>query len=204
MRDFFRFRITKAMQKLFVIILIAIGGLSACKKYTPSGSVPVGIPTTTNITTGATAYDSLKYDTAYANWQVFKKSATNGYTFTILMPYTETPVKNAETTITVINNVVIARDFTTYNYSVGGVKVVAEHWSEDKTTINTHPGETWFLTMDDVYSRAKNEWLNVDPQKNTIYFDAKNSGLISTAGYFPNGCQDDCFIGLHIISITAL
>jgi len=28
-----------------------------------------------------------------------------------------------------------------------------------------------------------------------VYFEAKNDGLISSEGYVPDNCQDDCFVG---------
>ncbi|WP_256004937.1 hypothetical protein [Pedobacter deserti] len=48
---------------------------------------------------------------------------------------------------------------------------------------------------------AKTDLLIKRANVNTT-FEAKNSGLISAAGYVEEGCQDDCFRGINIISIT--
>ena len=59
------------------------------------------------------------------------------------------------------------------------------------------------LTLDEIYSKAKNEWL-VKRKNVTNYFEAKNDGLISTCGYVEKGCVDDCFAGITIKSIQSL
>lgn len=155
--------------------------LSSCKK----------IPVTVN----------NNYDRSYAQWLSFKRAAKNGYTFTITT--SSFAGFNTETKITVINNAIAARDFTSFNYVRDPAnsnllkKVVVDQWHEDKTSLNRHGDRTWFLTMDEVYVRAK-QWLSADPKKNTTYFETKNDGLISTAGYVPIGCEDDCFTGITI------
>jgi hypothetical protein len=69
--------------------------------------------------------------------------------------------------------------------------------------LNTHSDEGGALmTLDDIYAKANNVWLKADPKLNYIYFETKNAGLISTCGYFPKDCQDDCFVGVHISSIS--
>jgi hypothetical protein len=76
-------------------------------------------------------------------------------------------------------------------------------WTEDETQINTHPesGAADAFTLDQVYEKAKTEWL-LKRKGATTYFEAKNNGLISSCGYVPDGCQDDCFIGITIASIS--
>ncbi|MDP2414077.1 hypothetical protein [Daejeonella sp.] len=58
------------------------------------------------------------------------------------------------------------------------------------------------INLDAVYDKAANEWLKADKKQNIIYFEAKNQGMISTSGYVPNGCQDDCFTGIRISNIS--
>jgi hypothetical protein len=57
--------------------------------------------------------------------------------------------------------------------------------------------------LDEIYSIARNEWLKKRSGV-TVYFEAKNSGMISTAGSIPDGCVDDCFSGISIRSIKEL
>jgi len=72
-------------------------------------------------------------------------------------------------------------------------------WTENREEIGTHvSGSIW--TLDEVYSLARNNWL-VKQKNAEIYFKTDNSGIISTCGYVENGCQDGCFIAIHIVSI---
>jgi hypothetical protein len=174
------------MKKLPIFIIIILF-LAACKKDATNTA----------------------YDTSLSKLQAFKKNATNGYTFTTFSS-SVFGQSSVETKITVVNNTITARDYIAYFYTPGGgtdtpTKTVTAQWHEEGATLNTHGSLTaWYLTLDDVYAKAKNEWLNVDKKTNAIYFETKNSGLISSAGYTPNGCQDDCFFGINIKSITAL
>jgi len=38
----------------------------------------------------------------------------------------------------------------------------------------------------------------------SVYFEAKNNGMISSCGYVQDGCMDDCFNGINIASIGLL
>lgn len=58
-------------------------------------------------------------------------------------------------------------------------------------------------TLDEIYNKAKTEWL-IDRPNTNIYFEAKNDGLISNCGYVDQNCQDDCFVGITINSISPL
>ncbi|RWY54329.1 hypothetical protein [Mucilaginibacter gilvus] len=78
-------------------------------------------------------------------------------------------------------------------------------WHEEVANLGTHGNEgAELLTLDQVYTKAQNVWLKVDDTKNDVYFDAKNNGLISFAGYVPKGCVDDCFTGIMITEISKL
>lgn len=58
-------------------------------------------------------------------------------------------------------------------------------------------------TLDQIYEIARTEWL-IKRKDAQVYFEAKNSGMISGAGFVPDGCQDDCFNGINISEIKRL
>ncbi|MFB2119058.1 hypothetical protein [Parapedobacter sp. 2B3] len=58
-------------------------------------------------------------------------------------------------------------------------------------------------TLDEVYETARAVWLKKRGDVD-IFFEAKNDGLISSAGFVPNNCMDDCFSGIFIRSIEAI
>jgi hypothetical protein len=104
------------------------------------------------------------------------------------------------TTITVEKGKIVERHFkyTTVPTSTT-IPPTALEWTENENEINNHP-ESPALTLDEVYDKARNEWLLKRKSAKT-YFEAKNNGLISSCGYVEDGCQDDCFIGIYIDSI---
>lgn len=109
---------------------------------------------------------------------------------------------SSETVITVKDGKVTNRS---YVYKIPGEKpgsqpIVKEEWQEEQGKLNTHSAGAATLTLDDVYQKAKTEWLLKRKDAET-YFEANNNGMISTCGYVNNGCQDDCFNGIKIVSI---
>lgn len=78
-------------------------------------------------------------------------------------------------------------------------------WIESKQDLNntTDSPAAATLTLDQVYELAKNDWLRrLDNAKAS--FEAKNNGIISSCGYWEDGCMDDCFRGIRITLVEAL
>jgi hypothetical protein len=78
-------------------------------------------------------------------------------------------------------------------------------WTESKQELNnnTNTPAAKVLTLDEVYNIAKNDWLRKRDNAQSS-FEAKNNGIISSCGYWEDGCMDDCFRGISISSIEAL
>lgn len=78
-------------------------------------------------------------------------------------------------------------------------------WSESEKELGKYNGlgATEIMTLDDVYTKAKGEWL-VAQEKKKIFFETKNNGMISSCGYIIGNCQDDCFTGINISDIKTL
>ena len=176
------------MKKISLLIVVVTILLTACTK-----DPAVNAKKDTN---------TLSYSNSYKAWINYKQSIHNSYSYTaITSSFTGygTTIK-----IGVKNGVIISRDFTSYQYQQNN-KTIIKQWHEDATTLNSHGEESGeLMTMDDIYAKAKNVWLKVDPKANDIYFETKNNGIISSCGYYPLGCQDDCFTGINIDSVTAL
>lgn len=134
-------------------------------------------------------------------WQDFKKESNNNYSYTVAT-YSWTG-SSSNTVITVSNGVVAGRNFKAYRTDgQTGQKTEQESWTEIAATLNSHTGGAEAITLDAVYEKAATVWLKADPKQNTISFEAKNNGMISGCGYIPNGCMDDCFIGITITEIS--
>lgn len=93
------------------------------------------------------------------------------------------------------------------NYLVSKKITLKEYlsWSESEKELGKYNGlgATEIMTLDDIYTKAKGEWL-VAQEKKKIFFETKNNGMISSCGYVIGNCQDDCFTGINISNIKTL
>jgi len=168
------------MKNLFLLFAILLIG--ACKK-------------------DSTPYSS-EFNTSLQKWAGYKSSVNNSYSYTVYQYISAGTGQYAETKITIQNGVVIGRTYTSHATNANGPILVS--WVEDKTTLNKNAGGAAAITLDAIYDEAKAEWLTADNKNNTIYFETDDSGLIAMSGYSPKNCQDDCFVGVNIKSITSL
>lgn len=147
------------------------------------------------------------YDKSFSAWKAYKASVNNSYSYK--STYGSFTGVGIETTITVENGKITNRDFIRYKYDQpanNGIptKTIITEWHETSADLGSHPEGMQLYTLDDIYDIAKNVWLKADAATNKIYFESKNNGVISTAGYFPNNCQDDCFVGVTISDIEPI
>ncbi|WP_318309230.1 hypothetical protein [Flagellimonas crocea] len=136
-------------------------------------------------------------------WENFKESAKNSYRYTVNQG--SWVGFSSKTTITVESGTITERSFQFTN--TGGISSEIPEdeleWTETADEIGFHANGAAPLTMDEVYDKAKNDWLR-NRTDATPYFETMDNGLISTCGYVEKGCIDDCFVGIHIESIDPL
>ncbi|RFZ94349.1 hypothetical protein D0C36_01980 [Mucilaginibacter conchicola] len=147
--------------------------------------------------------NQTKIDESRKKWQSFKASVSNSYSYTV--PFGSWTGSFLETTITVQNGKVIERAFKAGNQEQSSPNlIVTKSWTETGAEIGTHDDYAAKpITLDQIYAEAPS-MINVSKEKNDIYFSVDDRGLISSVGYVPKGCQDDCFNGIHIKDIKAL
>lgn len=146
-----------------------------------------------------------EFNKSYKTWLSFKSTAHNTYLYTT--SFGSVFGYGAEVKTGVINGKVTWRDFISTQLKRNGTSQIdtIKQWHEDASHINTHPNDVGeSLTLDDVYQKAKTVWLKADKKSNDIYFETKNTGMISSCGFVPKGCQDDCFNGITISLITSV
>lgn len=174
------------LQKYFILLLLLIGtSFSGCKKEDIS-------------------YKS-DFEKSLKEWEKFKKNSGNSYQYTVLR--SSWVGMSFQTIITVKKGKVVQRKFT-WIVPVDWMPEIPEdqrEWTENENEINAHKdsGASDAITLDEVYDKAKNDWLKKRDNV-TTYFEAKNNGLISSCGYVEDNCADDCFIGINITSITRI
>ncbi len=142
------------------------------------------------------------FEKSYKEWLSFKSSSGNSYSYVAAGGSVFGPAW--QTTITVSNGKVTQRHFK-YTSTSGMINVPPEvvEWTENETEIGSHTSAAAALTLDEVYDKARSEWL-IKRENVKTYLETKNNGLISSCGYVEDGCMDDCFYGINIRSIITL
>jgi hypothetical protein len=139
------------------------------------------------------------FDRSFARWVSFKEKTGNTYSYVV--SNSSWVGTSWQTEITVTQGRVTQRSFKmTFPQGLNNLPVESQEWVEQETELNSHSGGAEPITFDQVYEKAKTDWL-VKRKNATTYFEAKNDGLLSSCGYVEDGCQDDCFTGIHISSI---
>ena len=149
--------------------------------------------------------DKIEYKSEFKTsekiWLSFKETSNNSYKYTVVS--SSWVGLTSETTITVINGVIVQRDFK-YTFLAEDIADLIpedeQEWTETENEIGTNQNGAEPLTLDEIYSKARNEWLK-DRSGATTYFETENDGMISVCGYVENNCADDCFIGIRISNI---
>jgi hypothetical protein len=140
-----------------------------------------------------------EFDKSFTKWESFKANSGNSYSYVVYS--SSWAGASWQTEITVTKGEVTQRSFKMISAQrLGEIPLAEREWVETKSEINSHSTGATPLTLDQVYEKASTDWLS--KRKNvTTYFETENNGLISTCGYVEEGCQDDCFVGIHISSI---
>ncbi|WEK18251.1 MAG: hypothetical protein P0Y49_15780 [Candidatus Pedobacter colombiensis] len=142
------------------------------------------------------------FDKSYKAWLAFKASSNNSYRYKV---YTSSWTGfSSETTITVKDGKVVERVYIAKTVERPSNQIVVhEEWTEDVNSLNTHPNGYSTFTLDEIYNKAKTEWL-LKRKDADVSLETKNNGMISSCGYVPKNCVDDCFFGISITSIMPL
>ncbi|KQC01979.1 hypothetical protein AQF98_05005 [Pedobacter sp. Hv1] len=142
------------------------------------------------------------FNKSFKTWLNFKSSSNNSYRYqTITVSWGGA---KTETIITVKNGKVIGRSYVEKRINrTTNAMVVYAQWEESQENLNSHQEGAKTLTLDEIYEKAKTDWL-LKRKDAKSSFEAKNNGMISSCGYVENNCADDCFIGISIDFIEKL
>lgn len=146
---------------------------------------------------------SSEFEQSWDTWKTAKMNNGNSYSYTV--DFNSFFGFGSTTTITVLNNIVVQRDYE--SYTVNGEtfdKEIISIWSETLKDLGVHKEGAEPKTIEELYGLCENSILNVSEKNNFITFLTENNGIISTCSYFPKNCQDDCAIGFNISSIKWL
>jgi hypothetical protein len=143
--------------------------------------------------------NEISYKESLNKWNELKNDNGNSYTYqTTFLSWAGF---GSTTEFKVIDGKITTRiyhEFRTNDKT--GERNIIESYKEDEDTLGSHEKGASLLTIDELYSSCASNYLVVDKDKNTIYFKTNINGLMTLCGFVPNGCADDCYVGISIDS----
>ena len=172
------------------LLLIFVVILMACEK---SNDDKLSVLSTLKGENGFTYNESLK------QWTELKDINGNSYIYqTTFVSWTGF---GSITELTIEEGVVTSRVYQEFKTNeTNGQREIIDTYTETKTNLGSHDKGAYSLTIDDLYNSCASEYLTVDKENNTLYFETEIDGLMSLCGFVPEGCMDDCFRGVKINS----
>jgi len=143
--------------------------------------------------------NGLSYNESLNKWTYLKK--INGESYTYQTTFLSWAGFGSTTQLKIAEGKVIARiykEFSTDEQT--GQRKITDSYSEVEETLGSHEKGASPMTIDELYNSCASDYLIVDKENNTLYFETNINGLMTLCGFVPNGCADDCFQGISIDS----
>lgn len=148
----------------------------------------------------------INYTRSLRTWNELVKEKGGSYFYQTSFGSMEGNYSN-KTKITVKNNIPVAREYEESISEIDSVdpvtkmasfkKEILSQYSEDELSLGKNQKGHPAITIDSLYKKCRDK-LDVSPKENYIYFETNDHGIISTCGYVPIDCMDDCFNGVDI------
>ncbi len=186
----------------YMLLLLIATGSTSCK-ITPSLTTATSTEETVpeKEVEGAIVLTEAAYKKSLAIFEAGKKEYNNSYTFAVS---NESWVGFwSKLFYTVKNGKIVARKLQEGDREKNPEGTIK--WEENEKTIGSHKHYKSVVTMDTIYQQAKEYVGKAKKQQGndlrfgqTNYVSMNDQGLISTIGFVPNNCADDCFNGYSI------
>ena len=141
------------------------------------------------------ATNLTQYQNSLDAYNVLKSESGNCYTYQVV---TSSWVGfGSRTSITVENGTVTQRSYEAWDSN----RITTSSYEEtDSTSIGSNSDGADPVTLDELYAECPN-YLSMDETLNSIYFSTDDNNVMTSCGYVPNFCADDCFTGISLSSI---
>ena len=139
---------------------------------------------------------ALSYDQSLIKWQELKDQNGNSYIYQTT--FTSWIGMGHTTELKIENGVVTSRIFQEFARRSDGSEDIIDSYREDSRNLGTHEKGADVLTIDQLYEKCATEYLVVDEENNTVFFETSRDGILTICGYVPDQCVDDCFKGIKI------
>lgn len=141
--------------------------------------------------------ESRSYTESIDAWNALKND--NGTSYRYQTDFISFTGFGSTTELTVINNIVTSRIYEEFSTNeMTGEREIIDSYTETTANLGSNPKGATPLTIDQLYTTCAADYLVVDENENTIYFETATNGLMTLCGFFPNNCADDCFEGITI------
>ncbi|WP_152286662.1 hypothetical protein [Flavicella marina] len=152
-----------------------------------------------DITDSFKSENGLTYNESLDNWNNLKSVHGNSYSYQV--PNYSWTGNSSTTTITVQNGIVIAREYESLKPNEPGLQpefIESITYQENKSELGTHEFGADIKTIDDYYNDCSTKYLTVDQETNMLTLSTDQTGMITSCGYTPENCADDCYRGITI------
>jgi len=179
------------MKKLITLALLGL--IFSCEKKDDSATNELSVLKTLSGQSG------LSYSESIDKWNELK--IKNGNSYIYQTTFSSWTGWGSVTELKVTDGIVTSRIYQEFKTSESnGQPEIIDSYTETKTNLGCHEKGAKPLTIDDLYNSCASEYLKVDKENNTIYFETESDGLMTLCGFVPEGCMDDCFRGVKINS----
>jgi len=104
----------------------------------------------------------------------------------------------SQTTVTLKKGALFSRSYVAYAW---GDANPFEQWTEQGAAIGSHSAGAPSVPFDALYQQCRG-FVARDPSRYKVHFTLDANGVVATCGAVLNGCQDDCFDGFVVDSLT--
>ena len=137
------------------------------------------------------------YSESRSLWLQMKEDNGDSYEYTVgVLSWTG---DGNNTIITIDEGKAVARKYQEFFMDPDtGVKTDGFGYSETGADVGINEAGAKAMTMDELYGICLADYLVVDPENNTVRFETDGVGILTLCGFIPNGCADDCFVGINL------
>lgn len=141
--------------------------------------------------------DGMNYPESVQAWEELK--AINGGSYIYQTTFTSWTGDGHTTEIRVDDGIVTMRAYQEFDANQSnGEKTIIYSYREVGADVGSNMKGAQPRTIDELYQTCASDFLTVDAESNTVYFETTNDGLMTICGFVPDGCVDDCFNGIRI------
>lgn len=180
----------------FFMFLILMTGLS-CSKDVPEPEIKLSVLTELKSEYG------LTHKASQERWEDLK--AVNGNSYIYQTTSLSLTGHGSTTEIRVEDAAITSRVYVEFETDkINGARKTIFSYNEGANKVGSHTKGALALTIDELYETCAKTYLVADAEKNTIYFETNEEGLMTICGFVPDGCADDCYMGVRINSFDWL